>query len=95
MAGDGPTALQRVEAFRPEVVLLDLGLPGMNGFELAQRIRTLPDRPDIKLVAITGYGRAIDRQRSREAGFDHHMVKPVSPDALADWLRAEAARRGP
>ena len=95
VAGDGPTALQRVEAFRPEVVLLDLGLPGMNGFELAQRIRTLPDRPDIKLVAITGYGRAIDRQRSHEAGFDHHMVKPVSPDALADWLRAEAARRGP
>jgi CheY-like chemotaxis protein len=70
-------ALSRAAAFRPDVVLLDIGLPGMDGYEVAQQMRELPGLKDIKLVAVTGYGRSEDRQRAREAGFDGHLVKPV------------------
>jgi two-component system CheB/CheR fusion protein len=82
LAHDGPAALDMAQAFRPEVVLLDIGLPGMDGYEVAKRLRAGPPTRDAILVAVTGYGREEDRQRSREAGFDHHLVKPVSFDAL-------------
>jgi len=70
-------ALVRAAAFKPDVVLLDIGLPGMDGYEVAQQMRELPGLKDIRLVAVTGYGRSEDRLRAREAGFDDHLVKPV------------------
>jgi CheY-like chemotaxis protein len=70
-------ALERAVSFRPDVVLLDIGLPGMNGYEVAQKMRELPGLADIRLVAVTGYGRSDDRLRARDAGFDDHLTKPV------------------
>jgi CheY-like chemotaxis protein len=75
---DGPSALADVDAFKPEVVILDIGLPGMDGFEVARQMRSRPATRSALLLALTGYGGEADRQRSREAGFDHHLVKPVS-----------------
>jgi CheY-like chemotaxis protein len=73
-------ALEVVAGFAPDVVLLDLGLPGMDGFEVARRIRR--QHPSIRLVALSGYGQARDRERSAAAGFDAHAVKPVDMDEL-------------
>jgi CheY-like chemotaxis protein len=70
-------ALERAQSFQPDVMLLDIGLPEINGFELAQRLRAIPQLRDIRLVAVTGYGRPEDRARARAAGFDDHLVKPV------------------
>ena len=80
--------------FHPDVVLLDLGLPVMDGFEVAQRLKTLTGLQRLEIVAITGYGQDIDRQRTQESGFDEHMVKPVRLDALEAWLRRSQKRRG-
>ena len=77
MAYDGPTALEAAFNHRLDMVLLDIGLPGLNGFEVAKRIRQQPTHKDIVLVAMTGYGQEADRKRSYEAGFDHHLAKPV------------------
>jgi len=63
-------------------MLVDIGLPGMDGYEVARRIRKHPGLEHVVLVALTGYGREEDRQRALQAGFDHHLVKPVDPDAL-------------
>jgi len=93
VAFDGPSALERAAAFHPNVVLLDLGLPVMDGFEVAQRFKALPEREGLEVVAITGYGQDIDRQRTRDSGFDDHMVKPVRLDALETWLRRSQKRR--
>jgi CheY-like chemotaxis protein len=79
-------ALSRATAFKPDVVLLDIGLPGMDGYEVAQQMRELPGLRDIRLVAVTGYGRSEDRLRAREAGFDDHLVKPVEFSALERTL---------
>jgi signal transduction histidine kinase len=84
-AHDGEEALEAVREFHPDVVLLDIGLPGMNGYEVARRIRRELDQR-LTLVALTGYGREEDRRRSREAGFDHHLTKPIDPDALESFL---------
>jgi two-component system CheB/CheR fusion protein len=81
--------------FRPEVVLLDIGLPGMDGYEVAKRLRTRDGTRNAVLVAVTGYGRDEDRHRSRDAGFDHHLVKPVSYDALKGIFAATSARTVP
>jgi two-component system, chemotaxis family, CheB/CheR fusion protein len=67
-------------------VFLDIGLPGMDGYEIAERLRELPESARTVLVAITGYGQDEDRRRSREAGIDHHLVKPVSPETLHKLL---------
>ena len=75
-------AVPRALAFRPDAVLLDIGLPGMDGYEVAQQMRELPSLRDVRLVAVTGYGRAEDRLRAREAGFDEHLVKPVEAAVL-------------
>jgi two-component system CheB/CheR fusion protein len=87
-AADGPSALEAAREHAPEVVLLDIGLPGMNGYELATRLRelALPHRPH--LVAITGYDEEEDRARSRAAGIDQHIVKPVEHKVLTRVLRA-------
>ena len=70
-------ALQRAADFKPDVVLLDIGLPGMDGYEVARKIGELPGLRNIRLVAVTGYGRSDDRRRARDAGFDDHLTKPV------------------
>ncbi len=81
-AHDGPAALAAAQAFQPEVILLDIGLPGMNGYEVARRLREQPPFEGTLVVAMTGYGQEEDRRRSQESGFDHHLVKPVEPTAL-------------
>jgi signal transduction histidine kinase/ActR/RegA family two-component response regulator len=83
---DGPSALEAIDSYRPDVVLLDIGLPGMNGHEVARRIRQRPELDQVTLIAITGWGQAEDRARSRAAGFQHHMVKPVDPAELQALL---------
>jgi CheY-like chemotaxis protein/anti-sigma regulatory factor (Ser/Thr protein kinase) len=82
VAHDGLAALEAMQRTRPNVMLVDIGLPGFDGFELARRVRAAPGGDDILLVALTGYGRDEDRARSQEAGFDHHLTKPVEVEAL-------------
>jgi len=79
-------ALKIAEDFRPDVVLLDIGLPGMNGFEVANRLRTQPASQNALLIALTGYGEAESRHRSVQAGFDFHMVKPADVNLLLSML---------
>jgi PAS domain S-box-containing protein len=86
-AHDGIEALELAEAFRPDVILLDLGLPKLNGHDTCRRIRQEPWGQSICIVAVTGWGHDDDRLRSREAGFDHHLVKPIDPAALEQVLR--------
>jgi signal transduction histidine kinase/CheY-like chemotaxis protein len=86
VAHDGPAALEAAHAFGPEVVLLDIGLPRMSGHEVAARLLQQPHGGRRLLVAMTGYGQDEDRRRSRDAGFDHHLVKPVDPQTLRDLL---------
>lgn len=89
----GPDALEIARDFRPEFVLLDIGLPGMNGYEVASRLRTEPRGEDAVIVAVSGYGQEEDRRRSRAAGFDHHLIKPVDHDALLSLLAQGSDRR--
>lgn len=84
IAYDGPEALEAVRIHVPEVVLLDIGLPGMNGYEVARRLKEQDGFDRVVLVALTGYGQLEDRRSSQEAGFDHHLVKPVEPAALEE-----------
>ncbi|MEO7244969.1 MAG: ATP-binding protein [Rubrivivax sp.] len=93
-AGDGPTALTRVQHWVPDVVLLDIGLPGMSGHEVARRLTATSPAPPL-LVALTGYGSPADQKASRDVGFDAHLTKPVDLDALQALLmrRAEIPRR--
>ena len=86
VAHDGAAALVAVEADPPDLVFLDIGMPVMNGYEVAQRLRQWPGLQNLLLVAMTGWGQEEDRRRSQEAGFDHHLVKPVEPDALRKVL---------
>ena len=82
----GAAALELAKSYHPDVVLLDIGLPGMSGYQVARLLRRQPEFAKTLLVAVTGYGQEEDRRRSREAGFNHHLVKPVAPDALHDVL---------
>jgi signal transduction histidine kinase/DNA-binding response OmpR family regulator len=94
IASEGMAALKIAEDFRPDVVLLDIGLPGMNGFEVAHRLRTQPESREALLIALTGYGEAESRTRSAEAGFDFHMVKPADVNLLLSMLaNPQQARR--
>jgi PAS domain S-box-containing protein len=90
-AHDGASALERAPHYCPEYVLLDIGLPGMSGYTVAERLRALPVLHGVKLIAMTGYGQEEDRRRSREAGFDHHLVKPVDFGALSAILGPDEA----
>jgi CheY-like chemotaxis protein/two-component sensor histidine kinase len=83
---DGPAAIETALEYQPEVILIDIGLPGMNGYEVASRLRQMPTFEQATLVAITGYGQADDRRRAREAGFDHHLTKPVFFEHLQEVL---------
>ena len=75
------------DLFQPSVVLLDLGMPGMDGYEVARRIRARPDAVDTTLIALTGWGDPGDRRRTELAGFQHHLVKPVDLDTMRMVLR--------
>jgi CheY-like chemotaxis protein len=76
-AGEADAALELAATFRPQVVVLDIGLPGIDGWELARRLRGITGLESVRLVALTGYGSERDRQRSREAGIDAHLLKPI------------------
>jgi CheY-like chemotaxis protein len=86
MVNHGLEVLDRAREFRPDIVLLDLGLPGLSGFEIAQQLRASSDLKHVTLIALTGYGQDEDRRQSRAHGFDHHVVKPVDLDALSELI---------
>lgn len=90
IAFDGPSAVAAAERFTPDVVLLDIGLPGFDGYEVARRIRELPRGREVRLIAITGWGQDGDERRAWAAGFDAHLTKPVDPAALLSIVAASA-----
>ncbi len=92
-AYDGPSALARAGDFRPQMVFLDIGMPGMDGYEVARRLRRQAGPNGVVLVALTGWGQDEDRRRSEEAGFDRHLVKPVEPEALEAILADPALHK--
>ena len=77
VVNDGPAALATIPSYRPTVVLLDIGMPGMDGYEVARRIRQQPEGRDLMLIALTGWGQEKDRHRTSQAGFDYHLTKPA------------------
>ena len=89
---DGATALYIAREFSPQLVLCDIGLPGMAGYEVLRRLREQSGDAMPVVVALTGYGQAEDRKRTEAAGFDHHVVKPVDPDSLENLIEMEADR---
>ncbi len=86
---DGASALAALPRFQPHIALLDVGLPDMSGYELAQRIRALPASTPVRLLALTGYGGAEERARASQAGFDAHFLKPVHPEVLVKAVEEE------
>jgi two-component system, chemotaxis family, CheB/CheR fusion protein len=95
VAHDGMEALEMADAFRPDVILLDIGLPGIDGYEVARRLRAQHEFNDTQIIAMTGYGQPEDRRRSREAGIDHHLVKPVKIDFVRALLARADSPAGP
>jgi CheY-like chemotaxis protein len=87
-AGDGPSGIGLALEHQPEVVLIDLGLPTLDGYEVARALRSSPGGKTATLIAVTGYGQVEDRRRSKEAGFDAHLVKPVSQSVLSSLITA-------
>jgi CheY-like chemotaxis protein len=83
---DGITALHTAQAERPDIVFLDIGIPGMDGYETARQFRHQPDLRGVVLVALTGWGQEDDRVRARQAGFDHHLTKPAAPETIDQLL---------
>jgi len=83
---DGASGLRTAVEFQPEVVFCDLGLPGMSGYEVAKSLRALPAGRELILVALTGYGQPSDREKTAQAGFDAHLVKPVDPAVIESFL---------
>lgn len=86
VAHDGAEAVFEAQKFSPDVVLLDIGMPTMNGYEAARRLRAQPHGENLKIIAVTGWGQNADKERAREAGFDHHLTKPVDAGALSELL---------
>jgi PAS domain S-box-containing protein len=91
-AHDGLAALEKAVTFRPDLILLDIGLPGLNGYEVCRRLRQEPALANAFIVALTGWGQDEDRRRSYEAGFDRHVTKPIDPQLLEDFLRGPPGR---
>jgi two-component system CheB/CheR fusion protein len=89
-AHDGREAVRAAEEFRPDVAFLDIGMPGLNGYDVARTVRARPWGRDVRLIALTGWGQEEDHRRSREAGFDQHLVKPVDPEVLQQTLARRA-----
>jgi CheY-like chemotaxis protein len=94
-AFDGLEGVEKAESLRPSLIFLDLGMPQMSGIDAATRVRALPHGNDITLVALTGWGQEDDRRRTREAGFDGHLLKPIDPAELARLLAAPPVRHVP
>jgi PAS domain S-box-containing protein len=92
-AHDGLAALEKAGNYRPDLILLDIGMPGLNGYEVCERLRGQLDLTDTFIVALTGWGQEEDRRRSREAGFDLHVTKPIDPQLLEDLLRRPPGRQ--
>jgi CheY-like chemotaxis protein len=86
VAYDGESALETARSFRPHAALLDIGMPSMDGYELARRLRAAPETKETMLVAMTGWGQEEDQRKGREAGFAHHLVKPFEPSAVEKVL---------
>ncbi len=93
-ANDGAQALATTLIFRPDVALIDIGLPGTDGYEVARQIRASSEGREIVLVALTGYGQPEDRERATKAGFNAHLLKPIKADRLAQVLSTDSARLG-
>ena len=93
-AEDGVKGLEMLKAARPDIAVIDVGLPGLNGYEIANRFRAEPHSNKVTLVALTGYGTPEARERSRAAGFDHHLIKPVDTQALQEIMRADGVGNG-
>jgi PAS domain S-box-containing protein len=93
-AYDGRAALARVNEYKPDIILLDIGLPEVDGYEVARRIRSTASLRDVRIVAISGYGQDEDRRRSHDAGIDHHLTKPVDLDALRSFVETRSAWLG-
>ena len=91
-AYDGPDVIEKAAVYRPDVIVLDLGMPRMDGYEAARRIRKEPWSQGVLLVALTGWGQEEDRNRAKKAGFDHHLTKPASPEVLVHLLEAETSK---
>jgi CheY-like chemotaxis protein len=85
-AADGPRGVERILTLRPDLAVVDIGLPGLDGYEVARRIRADPGGKALFLVALTGYGQPGDRERALASGFDAHFIKPLDPHALARLL---------
>jgi CheY-like chemotaxis protein len=83
---DGAAAMSAAQSFHPEVILLDIGLPGVDGYELARRFRQMPETSRARVIAVTGYGQPDDRARTAAAGFHMHLVKPVDPAKLSEAI---------
>jgi CheY-like chemotaxis protein len=92
-AYSGKTALEMAVQYHPDVILLDLGMPGMDGYETARQLRQRPQTKEVWLIAMTGYGQDSDRQRTQATGFDHHLVKPVERRKLQSLLAELATQR--
>ena len=96
LAHTGPAGVEAAQRFRPDVVLCDIGLPGMDGYAVARQLRRDPETAALRLVALTGYGRDSDRRQAEEAGFDLYLIKPVGPAELKTLLEGWAvSERGP
>jgi two-component system CheB/CheR fusion protein len=89
-AGDGPSALETSRSFLPHAVFLDIGLPGMDGYEVARRLRAQPETQHIRIIALSGYGQREDIRRSREAGCDGHLVKPADLEVLVKAINRDS-----
>lgn len=94
VVANGRQALAGVGRLQPEIALLDIGMPDMDGYEVARQLRKLPQSSNITLIAVTGWGRDGDQARAIEAGFDYHFTKPIEPDELFDLLRKHVRRPG-
>jgi len=93
-ADDGPSAVEIIRATEPDVALVDVGLPGFDGYEVARRVRAMREPKDVFLVALTGYGQPEDKAAALEAGFDMHIVKPIDQNHLRAVIAEVQRRRG-
>jgi CheY-like chemotaxis protein len=93
-AADGPEAIETFRRTRPHAAVIDIGLPGMDGYDVARQVRAEPSGRDVVLIALTGYGFSEDRAKSRAAGFDSHLVKPVVPEELKRQLTIRTTGAG-